>query len=934
MEVVDLFPHFFRDKDRYPYMAATGEVTQLVLSMYYSEIAEAVKNLYNLDGSYYVDNLSQLTWKGNYARENIDELIREFFPYAASFLNKSTYADKRGLLSFVDSFFSTKGTMDGLFSLFNFLNLPISVYTREKEHGSVNAFSSQGEVQLESISDEKCVTKEEEEKQETQIVYEYFPGEWEALVAGKSIIFPNKDGNMEYTAVIPSSYSGKPVDFSIDGYLRVEGGHSYSFIIGSDDGAYMEIGEDGSIGRCWVPAEAARSNAKHSSNSVPMTAKMFELADWSNPDSWRTPNGYNTTFGHAFCWGSNWITWKAEEDGYVPIRIRKQLDAGGAFAFKLIGGKTSDVQAAIKPECIIVKGGSEVSIPTTFNTVPKFPSWCFDGEENEWGTWVYPLNRVNGGDGRNAAGKILGMPQPSLVCDYFDKDTLLKRKAKRIDPAGFLNDYDIVISINLLDKKSILDIEKANEESWKYYNKSLQKRVEELVKEFTWICSDVIAYLFYAKQEVVRLEDTVSTELTYRFRERTTDSSVRRAMLTVCEAKDSQTVRRVKPPAGYSMTAGSTNSLLLSYLEEGDGFVEDSSGNRVATNFASQLSSDETAKWVGVSSIAGNEDNPTPEVSTDTQRLRVTIKPDVEGIFDATNNKPVVFAKGGVFVGKSSAWYETNTDVKEWVTKNMYRGGTEVNDEEVSLEKYSITTANVADSRVFVLPNNSLEPDTPVVFGGSQYQYPADVFVKDRLRVNLISFGLTVLPLNLILESGVDTGTVLVTMKGMTTGFTVSITDTSWLSQTTTGNTVSFTSTVNDTVGDRVTTAIIRDSNPESKASATVTISQRASDIIVNPKILSFSHEGGDNTVTILTSEAVGTNWTVTSNAEWLTADNTGKVSATEHTEKGERIGILTYTATTTGYKVEVKVYQAGIPYVTVYPSTASLDSGHDIIYY
>lgn len=934
MEVIDLFPQFFRDKNRYPYIAATGEVSQVVLSMYYSEIAEAVKNLYNLDGSYYVDNLSQLTWKGNYARENIDELIKEFFPYAASFLNNSTYADKRGLLSFVDAFFSTKGTMNGLFSLFNFLNLPISVYTKEGGSGSVDAFGSQGAVQLETVSDEKCITEAEKAKQETQVVYEYYPGEWEALVAGKSIIFPNEDGKIEYVANIPSSYSGASVDFSIDAYLRVEGGYSYSFIIGSDDGAYMEIGEDGALGKCWVPAEAAFTNSTHQSGNIANTIKMFELAEWGNPGSWQVPSGYSTRYGHAFCWGSNWITWKAEEDAYVPIRIRKQLDAGGMFAFKLIGGKTQDVQAAINPKCTIVKSGSEVSVPVSFNTLPKFPSWYFDSADNNFGEWAYPLTRVDGGDGRNAAGVILGMPQPSLVCDYFDKNTLLSRKEKRIDPAGFLEDYDIVVSINLLDKKSILDIEKANEESWKYYNQSLQKRIEGLVKEFTWICSDVIAYLFYAKQEVLRLEDSVNTELTYKFRERTTDSFVRRAMLTVCEAADSSTVRRVKPPAGYSMTAGSSDSLLLSYLENGDGFVEDSSGNKIVTNFASQLSSDATSKWVGVSSISGNEANSTPEESTDTQKLRVTIKPDVEDIFDSDNNKPVVFVRGGVYAGKSSAWYETHTDVKEWVTQNMYRGGTTVNDDEVSLERYSITTANVADSRVFVLPNNSLEPDTPVIFGGSQYHYPADVFVRDRLRVNLISFGLTAYPLNLVLEAGEDTGTVLVTMKGMTTGFTVSITDVTWLSQVTAGNVVSFTATANNSVGERITTAVIADANTESKAKAIITISQKASDIVVSPSLLTFTHKGGDNTVVVQTIESVGGNWTVSSNADWLTADETGKVSATEHIEKDARTGILTYTATATGYSTEVKVVQSGVPYVAVYPTTAALNAKNDIIYY
>ena len=899
MNVVDLFPQFFRDADRYPYMAATGEVTQIVLQMYYKEVAEAIKNLYDLDGSYYADNISSHTWRSKLAKENLDKLIETFLPFASDFLTQADYADKKGILSFSDSFFSTKGTMTGLFSLFNFLGLPISVYTREGEHGSQNVYNSLGEVQLEKLGDKGCYYKRSDAEEEYAPVYNYFPGKWECIVAGKSVIFPNEDGKFEYLTEIPGDvYNSKPIDFVIDGFIKVEAGKSYSYLIGSDDGAFLEIGDKGSIGKCVVPAEGLRT-------LIDIPGETQDYAKWDNLDSWRVRDGYKMVNGHAFTWGSNWISWESKEDGYVPIKIRKQMDGGGVFAFKLIGGETTKVQASIKTE-VVLPGNNKRSV--NYNTLPRFPSSCFDNANNNWGEFVYALNHYDGGD----------EGEPQSACDYFEAGSLLSRKEKRVDPAGFLGDYDIVISINLTNKKNILDIEKANQESWQYYGKSLQQRIEELVKEFTWICSDVIAYLYYTKQDVINLIDKVDTKTKYLFNERTPESSVRRMMLTICRDKNSPSVQRVKPPAGYHLAIDSNDKLSLPYLESVNGEA-----------FKSLVSNEVTSSWVGVSSVVGDSVPDDPELNTADQKLRVAIKPDND-TFDPDTQKLTVFAKGGVFTGKNSVWYEQNPDIKTWVNKDRYRLGEAVS-EDVELESYAVNTSNVAESSRLILPNNIFEDGISVEFRGSASKYPTNVFVTDKLKVTPKYYRIAISPTTLSVESTSSSHSIHVNTSASITLWSVSSADTWVVASKSGNNTAKIEIQANETTRDRSTTVTFKGNND---TTAVLTVYQEQTQIKVSPSSLTFEDTASSKTVEIVLGQSndVTVDFSVSTTATWLSANKSGSVSVTANTSTDSRNASVVYT-TNTGRSATVEVTQLGKPYIRVVPSEVTfneeLDAAH-----
>lgn len=688
MKSINFFPQFLRDSNRYPFISATSEVTDLVIAMYYRELADSIKYLYSLDSDYYSENIRKFGRRSELSKENLDKLVETFLPFASSFINQTSYDNKRGILSFTDAFFAMKGTQDGLFSLFNFLGIPVTIYTKEKTFGRQNMFNTYGQVQLEKLGGPSCVSETEKAEQDegTRIVYEYTEAKYEILYGDRLYNVPDANGVFGIKDYVGTKTINSTID--IIGYFKVEAGKDYSFIICSDDGSRLDVGENGKYGSCWVPCDSATDSSN-------------VLALWSNEDSWIAPATGNVQ-GHPFCWANRWVEFKAKEDGYIPLRIRKGIERGGGFGFKVVGGERNAVRASIQ--------SSYNNNPLDYETLPKFPARLMNN-----GDVYIPQNIIDRTD---------------TVCSYFETSSFFTRTPKYMDPAGLLEEYDIVVSINLTDDKNILDIDKANQDSWKYYGKSLQKRIEELVKEFTWICSDVIAYLYYACQDTVNVRDSVSSVVKYKFRELTSDASVRRAMVPVFSDKSSSTVQRVKPPAGLYAPSGQ-NKIKFSYLTKDGAFI------------GSNTKFEDTKRYVSVSSVVG-ENVPTGDDRSDTddQKLRVVLRPrEATGIYSDGEKRLLVFAKGGVFTGTNSAWYlsTSNADVKNWVTKDQYKGGRELISGTDKLEKYAIVTSNNAVNETSILPTSTSVSGETYYFSGSQASYPRNVLVRDKLKITKVS---------------------------------------------------------------------------------------------------------------------------------------------------------------------------------------------------
>lgn len=676
--VKNLLPQTLRDPNKYPYMSATSEVSQVVLALYYSEIAKSVRELYNLDGDYYLNNINNSNIVGDYVRENIDKLIDTYIPFVQGFVND--YNDKRGLLSFSDAFFASKGTTNGLFGLFNFLGLPMVVYTDIASSGDVKDAGEQREHQLERVGPAECEPPGEEEPV-LEPKFEYEVAEWEVMVANKLTQLRGDNINFAGNA----SSSGESARFAIDisGYIYVERGVTYSFLIGSDDGSKLSIGENEEYGSCWVPSNGRGPNSRD------------PYSDYTNPDSWKTPpqGGFS---GKGFRWGNRWIEFIADKTGYIPIRVQKETEAGGPYQLKIIGGEKSIIESVIQgvPGCNAADGRV-----ACYDNLPKWP----DSLDARYSNWEDKL--------------------AAKMCNY--QQTVYSRHLVPTDPGGLLDDYDIVVSINLNDKISRGDVAKANADSWKYYGKSLQARIHELVKEFTWICADVIAYLYYATQDIVRVRDKLSVEIEYRFKEKTLDFLTRSQACVFAESAESATTQIVRPPAEVD-------------------YVEPSGLSPV-------LDKTTTDTWGTVSSINGTSTYEVPfnaPYQFQLPRFRACSKPRLNGgysyntaLYDNSTKKATTFFRGGIFVGTTPRWYSENDnlDLKNWVTKNLFKSGIPKSANTDVLNKAQLVSANATvfgkdTNNNFTEYSVDNENDTFEVTG-STGRYPSNIMVLDRMTM-------------------------------------------------------------------------------------------------------------------------------------------------------------------------------------------------------